>query len=120
MWFALSGDASLVVGVVIVRVVTFIIYNVATCILEESQIDRTIPICPLGRDWVSCFLAANPDIEKCIQKPKDKKRIDAQKREQIEKFFQKIKKVHDEKGILPSRLAGPDRRTGTGPDRTDL
>ena len=80
----------------------FIVYNVATCILEESRVDPTIPIRPLGRDWVSRFLAANPDIEKCIQKPKDKKRIDAQKREQIEKFFQKIKKVHDEKGILPS------------------
>ena len=80
----------------------FMVYNAATCILEESRVDPTIPIRPLGRDWVSRFLAANPDIEKCIQKPKDKKRIDAQKREQIEKFFQKIKKVHDEKGILPS------------------
>ena len=46
---------------------------------EESRIDSTIPIRPLGRDWVSHFLAANPNIKKCIQKPKDKKRIDTQK-----------------------------------------
>jgi hypothetical protein len=80
----------------------FMVYNAATCILEESRVDPTIPIRPLGHDWVLRFLAANPDIEKCIQKPKDKKRIDVQKREQIEKIFQKIKKVRDEKGILPS------------------
>ena len=78
------------------------VYNTATCILEESQVDPTIPICPLGRNWVSRFLIANPDIKKCIQKPKDKKHIDAQKHKQIDKSFQKIKKVHDEKGILPS------------------
>ena len=80
----------------------FMVYNAATCILEESRVDSTIPIRPLGRNWVLHFLAANPNIEKCIQKPKDKKRIDAQKCKQIEKIFQKIKKIHDEKGILPS------------------
>jgi len=80
----------------------FTVHNATTCILEESCVDLTIPIQPLGRDWVLRFLAANPDVEKCIQKPKDKKRIDAQKHEQIEKFFEKIKKVQDEKGILLS------------------
>ena len=47
-------------------------------------------------------MAANPDIEKVKQKPKDKKRIDVQKREDIVHYFEKFKKVIVDKGILPS------------------
>ena len=48
------------------------IYNAATYILESSNLNPSVLICPLGRNWVMCFLAANPDIEKVKQKPKDK------------------------------------------------
>jgi hypothetical protein len=78
------------------------IHNAATYILESSNLNPSVPIRPLGHDWVASFLAANPDIEKVKQKPKDKKRIDAQKREDIVQYFEKFKKVIVDKGILPS------------------
>jgi hypothetical protein len=78
------------------------IHNAATYILKSSNLNPSVPIRPLGRDWVTYFLAANPDIEKVKQKPKDKKRIDAQKREDIVQYFEKFKKVIVDKGILPS------------------
>jgi hypothetical protein len=78
------------------------IYDAATCILKESRLNPTIPIRPLGRDWVSRILACNPDIEKYVQKPKDKNRIDAQKRESIIEYFEKFKRIVAERGILPS------------------
>ena len=40
------------------------IHNAATYILKSSNLNPFIPICLLGRDWVACFLATNPNIEK--------------------------------------------------------
>ena len=79
-----------------------IIHNAATYILKSSNLNPSVPIRPLGHDWVARFLAANPDIEKVKQKPKDKKRIDTQKREDIVQYFENFKKVIVDKGILPS------------------
>ncbi|KAF2183542.1 hypothetical protein K469DRAFT_582844, partial [Zopfia rhizophila CBS 207.26] len=41
----------------------------------------------------------NPNIEKVRQKPKDKDRIHAQKRDEIVKYYEKFKRMVDEKGI---------------------
>jgi hypothetical protein len=78
------------------------IHDTATYILESSNLIPSVLSRPLERDLVSHFLAANPDIEKVKQKPKDKKQIDGQKREGMVQYFENFKKVIVDKGILPS------------------
>ncbi|KAF2186290.1 hypothetical protein K469DRAFT_664179 [Zopfia rhizophila CBS 207.26] len=74
------------------------IHDAAEVILNAGSHPPFLPQY-LGRDWVTRFLAAHPELIKKKQKPKDKDRIDAQRYEEIREFYEKYKKVVAEYGI---------------------
>ncbi|KAF2185194.1 hypothetical protein K469DRAFT_688019 [Zopfia rhizophila CBS 207.26] len=84
---------------------------------QKSIASYRRPTPPLGRDWVSRWLAQNPDVHKVKQKAKDKDRINAQKYEEIELHFEIFKRKIANSGILPDDIWNFDEtgfRVGCG------